>query len=62
MRDKAVPVSCRDIRLRCRYAMLEERKRPDPDVLLAHVQANDLRQARGRLKIFLGYAAGVGKT
>src|SRR3979409_537130 len=36
--------------------------RPDPDQLLAHVQAEEQQQARGRLKIFLGYAAGVGKT
>jgi len=36
--------------------------RPDPDQLLARVQAEEERQARGRLKIFLGYAAGVGKT
>ena len=35
----------------------------DPDELLARVQAEEQqRQARGRLKIFLGYAAGVGKT
>jgi len=34
--------------------------RPDPDELLKHVQAEE--PARGRLKIFLGYAAGVGKT
>jgi two-component system sensor histidine kinase KdpD len=32
--------------------------RPDPDALLAHVQ----REQRGRLKIFLGAAPGVGKT
>src|SRR5882762_8202447 len=36
--------------------------RPDPDKLLARVQAEEQQQARGRLKIFLGYAAGVGKT
>ena len=36
--------------------------RPDPDQLLAHVQREETRLARGRLKIFLGYAAGVGKT
>jgi two-component system sensor histidine kinase KdpD len=42
--------------------MLEEHKRPNPDLLLAHVQAEELRQARGKLKIFLGYVAGVGKT
>src|SRR5512143_768961 len=34
--------------------------RPDPDELLKHVQADE--STRGRLKIFLGYAAGVGKT
>src|SRR5262249_49182474 len=37
-------------------------KRPAPDELLARVQAQEARQARGRLKIFFGYAAGVGKT
>ena len=36
--------------------------RPDPDELLARVQAEDRQKARGKLKIFLGYAAGVGKT
>src|SRR5215813_1749055 len=37
-------------------------QRPDPDALLAKVQREDLKQRRGRLKIFLGAAAGVGKT
>lgn len=37
-------------------------QRPDPDDLLARVQAEEKRQARGKLKVFLGYAAGVGKT
>ncbi len=36
--------------------------RPDPDALLARVQAEERQKARGKLKIFLGYAAGVGKT
>jgi two-component system, OmpR family, sensor histidine kinase KdpD len=36
--------------------------RPDPDELLARVQAEEARRAHGKLKIFLGYAAGVGKT
>jgi two-component system sensor histidine kinase KdpD len=36
--------------------------RPDPDKLLAHVQAEEAQQGLGKLKIFLGYAAGVGKT
>src|SRR5512139_3044897 len=39
-----------------------ETVRPDPDELLARVQAEEARRARGKLKIFLGYAAGVGKT
>src|SRR5512142_613088 len=37
-------------------------ERPDPDALLKRVRAEDDRTGRGRLKIFLGYAAGVGKT
>jgi two-component system sensor histidine kinase KdpD len=41
---------------------MKEYQRPDPDELLAHAQAEELRQAKGKLKIFLGYAAGVGKT
>jgi two-component system sensor histidine kinase KdpD len=36
--------------------------RPDPDDLLARIQAEDKQSARGHLKIFFGYAAGVGKT
>lgn len=36
--------------------------RPDPDELLAQVTAEEARSPRGRLKIFLGAAAGVGKT
>ena len=36
--------------------------RPNPDELLAHVQAEETRERRGRLKVFFGYAAGVGKT
>lgn len=34
--------------------------RPDPDELLKQLQAEE--PSRGKLKIFLGYAAGVGKT
>ena len=37
-----------------------EKKRPDPDALLKEVQREETK--RGRLKIFLGYAPGVGKT
>jgi two-component system, OmpR family, sensor histidine kinase KdpD len=38
----------------------EENRRPDPDALLKEVQREETK--RGRLKIFLGYAPGVGKT
>jgi len=34
--------------------------RPDPDELLKHVESEETQ--RGKLKIFLGYVAGVGKT
>jgi two-component system sensor histidine kinase KdpD len=37
-------------------------RRPDPDELLARVKDEETRQARGKLKIFFGAAAGVGKT
>ncbi|MFI3185973.1 MAG: sensor histidine kinase KdpD [Methylococcaceae bacterium] len=36
--------------------------RPDPDVLLARVEREEIQKRRGRLKIFFGAAAGVGKT
>ena len=36
--------------------------RPDPDRLLAQVQAQEARAKRGRLRIFFGASAGVGKT
>ena len=36
--------------------------RPDPDILLARVQEEETHQARGKLKIFFGATAGVGKT
>lgn len=42
--------------------MTHSTQRPDPDTLLAHVQVEEERQSRGKLKVFLGYAAGVGKT
>ena len=37
-------------------------RRPDPDSLLKRVQEEEKRQARGKLRIFFGAAAGVGKT
>jgi two-component system sensor histidine kinase KdpD len=36
--------------------------RPDPDALLSRVQREEARARRGRLKIFFGGSAGVGKT
>ncbi len=41
-----------------REGMAEEPARPDPDALLALAG----REGRGRLKVFLGAAPGVGKT
>lgn len=42
--------------------MPSEIDRPDPDALLARVQREEATAKRGQLKIFLGAAAGVGKT
>lgn len=39
-----------------------EPRRPTPDEILARVQREERQEKRGRLKIFLGFAAGVGKT
>ena len=36
--------------------------RPDPEALLARVKEEEARQRRGKLKVFFGAAAGVGKT
>ncbi|MYM33931.1 two-component system sensor histidine kinase KdbD [Duganella sp. FT94W] len=36
--------------------------RPDPDALLAQVQAQARKAARGKLRIYFGASAGVGKT
>jgi two-component system sensor histidine kinase KdpD len=40
--------------------MIDER--PDPDEILKSVQKEEKRQARGKLRIFFGMCAGVGKT
>ena len=37
-------------------------QRPDPDQLLEHLKAEEARAKRGRLRIFFGATAGVGKT
>jgi two-component system sensor histidine kinase KdpD len=42
--------------------MLIPEYRPDPDTLLARIKGEERRKHRGKLKIFLGYIAGVGKT
>lgn len=39
-----------------------DHQRPDPDVLLAHVQEQERRAERGKLRIYFGASAGVGKT
>src|SRR5690348_7790058 len=39
-----------------------ERGRPDPEELLRRIEAEESRARRGRLKVFLGYAARVGKS
>src|SRR5437899_10770875 len=36
--------------------------RPDPDALLAEVNRDEEQARRGKLKIFFGASAGVGKT
>jgi two-component system sensor histidine kinase KdpD len=36
--------------------------RPDPDQLLARIQSQEVQSGRGKLKIFFGANAGVGKT
>ena len=37
-------------------------QRPSPEQLLAQIQLEERRKRRGKLKVFLGYAAGVGKS
>lgn len=39
-----------------------ETKRPNPDDLLAQAKAEGVLRRRGSLRVFFGYAAGVGKT
>ncbi|MBS2022750.1 MAG: sensor histidine kinase KdpD, partial [Deltaproteobacteria bacterium] len=42
--------------------MAEDAHRPDPDALLQRVTAEAQRASRARLKVFFGFAPGVGKT
>jgi two-component system sensor histidine kinase KdpD len=37
-------------------------RRPSPEQLLRQIEAEDSYRQRGKLKVFLGYASGVGKT
>ena len=37
-------------------------QRPDPDLLLAKVNRQELAARRGKLRIYFGSSAGVGKT
>src|SRR6185503_20127875 len=39
-----------------------DNQRPNPDALLKRVREEERRQARGKLKVFFGATAGVGKT
>jgi two-component system sensor histidine kinase KdpD len=39
-----------------------EPRRPDPEQLLRMVQAEERDESQGRLKVFLGYSSGVGKS
>ncbi len=40
----------------------DDDKRPSPEAMLKLAKAEEAAEGQGRLKIFLGYAAGVGKT
>ncbi|NUP11612.1 MAG: sensor histidine kinase KdpD [Polyangiaceae bacterium] len=42
--------------------MTADDDRPDPEALLRRVQADERRASRAKLKIFFGFAPGVGKT
>ncbi|OUL99213.1 DUF4118 domain-containing protein [Variovorax sp. JS1663] len=41
---------------------MNDAARPDPDALLAELRAQDERARRGKLRIYFGASAGVGKT
>ena len=41
---------------------MQDNVRPDPDALLAQMRADEARTRRGRLRIYFGANAGVGKT
>ena len=41
---------------------MEEELRPNPQELLRAITKEEIKNTKGRLKIFLGMSAGVGKT
>ncbi len=41
---------------------MEDTSRPNPDELLAQIKKNEQKESRGKLKLYLGMCAGVGKT
>ena len=41
---------------------MTDNQRPDPDALLAQIHADAHRTSRGKLRIYFGASAGVGKT
>ncbi len=42
--------------------MASDDNRPDPDALIARIRSDEARATRGKLRIYFGSAAGVGKT
>jgi two-component system sensor histidine kinase KdpD len=42
--------------------MFDDSRRRTPDELLADIELEERRKQRGKLKVFLGYASGVGKS
>ncbi len=45
-----------------KYGNMPEAARPNPDQLLAELQSGQEQSARGKLRIYFGASAGVGKT
>ncbi|MBS1826811.1 MAG: hypothetical protein JST93_15950 [Acidobacteria bacterium] len=41
---------------------MQDKRRPSPEELLRRVEAEEAHHKRGKLKVFLGYASGVGKS
>ncbi len=40
----------------------DSKDRPDPEVLLRQIEQQERRKRQAKLKVFLGYASGVGKS